>query len=730
MDSVGFRNTIVFWVLAAGLIFSSPAQVRGKEMQHKHTNKLINETSPYLLQHAHNPVNWYPWSNEAFKAAKAQDKPIFLSIGYSTCHWCHVMEQESFSDELTAKIMNEHFISIKVDREQRPDVDNIYMTAVQMMTGSGGWPLSAFLTPDGKPFYGGTYFPPRSAFGRPGFKKVLLTLADMWQNKRSELLDSADKITEALSQTSPQTHKQTLSADVFEKADTLFENSFDPKKGGFSIAPKFPQPTYISWLLTRFNRTNNPKTLQMVEKTLTEMANGGIYDHLGGGFHRYATDARWLIPHFEKMLYDQALISKAYIQTYQITANQTYAKIATEIFDYVLRDMTDPNGGFYSAEDADSEGREGLFYIWEKSEIENLLSLQHAEIFNRYYNITEKGNFEENKTILNITTPIEKIASKFKKEPAYIEEILNISRTALLDHRSKRIRPHRDDKIITAWNALMISSMAYGGAALDQPKYINAAEKAADFLLNTLKKDNRLMRYYRDGKVVSNANLNDYAFTLTALIDLYQGTFDTRWLTEAQLLAEQMIELFYDTEQGGFYFTAKDIQNLIARPKPSHDGVIPSGNSAATLALLRLNRITAKNSYLEKAQKTLDYFSNNLIQSPISYTAMLTALDFAIGPTREVVVVAGSDQTDTNKMLNLLKKSYLPDTVVILKPRGAEAKTLETLAPYIAAYRSIDQKPTAYVCRNYVCKNPVNTTAQLKELLLEKHAIPAGKDYF
>ena len=494
----------------------------------KHTNRLINESSPYLQQHAHNLVDWYPWGDEAFEQAKKEDKPIFLSIGYSTCHWCHVMERESFENEQIAKIMNEHFISIKVDREQRPDVDQIYMNAVQLMTGSGGWPLLVFLTPDGEPFYGGTYFPPKDSYGRPGFERLLLSIADAWKNRRQELVDSASNLIELLKSPSGPVEKRKLSPQILTGAFKYFKDSFDAANGGFGGSPKFPQPTNLSMLLCYWYRTGDEQSLQMVEKTLDAMAKGGIYDHVGGGFHRYATDTRWLIPHFEKMLYDQALLSKVYLQAYKITGNKKYAEISKKIFDYVLRDLIDSKGGFYSAEDADSEGVEGTFYLWEPKQIASILDKDQAKLFNVYYGVTKSGNFEEHKTILNISTSIEQLGKKFNRNPSEIENILTDARAKIFKKRQKRIRPHRDDKVITAWNGLMISSLAYGGAVLQEEKYIAAAKRSAEFILSTLYKDGRLMRYYHDGRAVEKAFLDDYAFMILGLLDLYEASFNTK----------------------------------------------------------------------------------------------------------------------------------------------------------------------------------------------------------
>ncbi len=684
---------------------------------HKYTNRLIKETSPYLLQHAHNPVDWYPWSSEAFERAKKEDKPIFLSIGYSTCHWCHVMEYESFENERIAEIMNEHFINIKVDREQRPDVDQIYMNAVLMMTGSGGWPLSVFLTPDGKPFYGGTYFPPRDVYGRPGFERVLRSIADAWKNRRQELVDSADKLSEVLASLIEPTDREKLSPEILKGGFDYFRDTFDGTNGGFGIAPKFPQPTNLSFLLCYWQRTADEQALEMVEKTLNATAKGGIYDHIGGGFHRYATDAQWLIPHFEKMLYDQALLSKAYLQTYQITKNQKYATTAREIFDYVLRDMTDTNGGFYSAEDADSEGKEGAFYVWDPKQIKLILGKDETEVFIAYYGVTEEGNFEEGKTILNIATPIQQLGEQFKKDRTIGASILATARTKIFDERSKRIRPHRDDKVITAWNGLMISSLAYGGAVLQEDKYVNAAERAACFILNTLHKRGRLMRYYRDGRIVEPAFLDDYAFMIMALLDLYEATFDTKWLIEAKELSEEMIEFFADNEQGGFFLTGKDTEKLIARNKPGSDGAIPSGNSIAALALLKLGRLTMNQNFTEQGSKVLELFSQQLKQSPAYSSAMLTALSFWIGPTQEIVIAGNADAPETKQMLKLVHDSFLPNAVVLFRDYSEAGSAIEQIVPFIKYQTSIDGKSTAYVCENYVCKKPVDEIAGLEKML-------------
>ncbi len=713
-------------VVTAFIIIVASTPPREKRMPavtgtSKHTNRLINETSPYLLQHAHNPVHWYPWGPEAFELAKKQDKPIFLSIGYSTCHWCHVMEEESFENELIAKIMNEHFVSIKVDREQRPDVDQIYMNAVQIMTGSGGWPLSVFLTPDGKPFYGGTYFPPKDMYGRVGFERVLLSIAEAWKTRRSELVNSAGKLNDVLANLIGPANEAELSPQIFEAAFDYFRNVFDSTTGGFGAAPKFPQPTNLSLLLGYWYRTADTQALRMVEKTLDAMAKGGIYDHIGGGFHRYTTDARWLVPHFEKMLYDQALISKVYLQAYQITKNQDYARIAREVFDYVLRDMTDAHGGFYSAEDADSEGKEGTFYLWDPQQLAAILNQDQAKIFTAYYGVTQKGNFEENKTILNITTSIKQLEKKFKKDHSTLLNILRTARGKVFDERSKRIRPHRDDKVITAWNGLMISSLAYGGTVLQEERYTDAAARAAKFILSTLRQNSRLMRYYRDGRTVELAFLDDYAFMIMALLDLYEATFDPQWLIEAKDLSEQMIKLFGDNKAGGFFFTGHDSEKLITRTKPSSDGAIPSGNAVAALALLKLGRLTMNQHFTDQGSKVLKAFSQQLKQSPAFSSVMLTGLSFYLGPTQEIVIAGRSNAPDTKQMLSLLRSKFLPNAVVLFHEGDDPSSDIYKIVPFIKTQTTINSKATAYVCENYICNRPVNDIKELDKMLSDIH---------
>jgi len=705
---------IASFIMLTITVESKAMQKKGDSQ--KHTNRLINEPSPYLLQHAHNPVDWYPWSDEAFAAALKQDKPIFLSIGYSTCHWCHVMERESFSNENIAKVMNENFISIKVDREHRPDIDAVYMKAVQTMTGSGGWPLSVFLTPDGKPFFGGTYFPPTDNYGRRGFKSLLLTVADAWKNDRKNLLQSADTLSDMLSKPS-QTSKQKIDEKILKDSFDYFTGSFDSLNAGFGISPKFPQTSNLSFLLRYFHRTANQQALNMVTQTLNAMAKGGIYDHLGGGFHRYSTDAKWFAPHFEKMLYDQALLTRIYIQAYQVTADENYADIAKDIFEYLLRDMKNNEGPFYSAEDADSEGVEGLFYLWGKKQIFAATDETSAKIFSAYYSVKEKGNFESNKNILHVNTSIESLANEFKISADQVKTILKNTRSKLLDIRAKRIRPHRDEKIITAWNGLMISSLAQGSAVLNEKRYLLAAEKAADFILTKLKKDGRLMRFYAKGKPVQKAFLNDYAFMTMALIDLYHASFNPKWLIEAKTLADEMIVLFSGDQHDGFSLVGADAEKLIIKTISDYDGAIPSGNSTSALALLKLGQLTTDSKYTQRGQKILDAFSSQLRQSPFSLTEMLLAVDFYIGPRQEIVIAGNASSEDTSKIIKTIYSAFLPNSVILLHEPSKQGEKIESVAAFLESQNMIDNKATVYFCENYTCKKPINDFNKFKKLL-------------
>ncbi len=599
------------------------------------SNRLAREKSPYLLQHAHNPVDWYPWSEEAFAKAAGENKPIFLSIGYSTCHWCHVMERESFEDVAVAEILNQNFISIKVDREERPDIDGVYMNYVMSATGSGGWPMSVFLTPDKKPFYGGTYFPPEDRYGRPGFKTLLLSISEAWHTRKEDILRSADSAVAYLNQVPiPAKNTSTLNAKIFDKAFQAFDSSYDDQLGGFGQAPKFPRSHALSFLLRYSKRTGSTRALEMACETLDAMKDGGIYDQLGGGFHRYSTDNFWRIPHFEKMLYDQALLVKTYLEVFEVTGEPEYARIARETLDYVLREMTDPQGGFYSAEDADSqdlenpqEKKEGAFFLWKKEEIEALLEPEAAKAFVSFYGIQDLGNA--------ISDPHREFQGKnvlYRAQRLEGAGLFQHSRKLLLEARSKRPRPYRDDKILSDWNGLMIESFALASQVLGEKKYAEAAIRAAEFIFHNLKEgEGRLLHRYREGEAGIQGNLNDYAFMASAYLAIYRMNSQTPWLQRARGLAEQMEALFWDSKQGGFYLTAHDAETLITRPKEVYDGAVPSANSVAALVFLRLGSVTGELRWASKAHEILAVFGSQLQNSPENFTQMLVALDEAMG---------------------------------------------------------------------------------------------------
>jgi len=603
-------------------------------------NLLSKEKSPYLLQHKNNPVDWHPWDEKAFERAKNEDKPIFLSIGYSTCHWCHVMEHESFENEATAKLLNDNFVSIKVDREERPDLDSVYMSYVQAVSGSGGWPMSVFLTPDKKPFYGGTYFPPQDRWGMPGFPTLLTSIADSWKDRRKEILESADSAVLFLSKeaSAEPAGAGKLSAETLNLAFRRFEEGFDETYGGFGRAPKFPRSHALSLLLRQWLRTKEPAALKIAERTLEAMAQGGLHDQLGGGFHRYSTDALWRIPHFEKMLYDQALLAQTYLDAFQTTGKKEYSQIARQTLDYVLERMTGPEGGFFTAEDADSPDpvdlshkKEGAFYVWERREIIELLADDGAALCD-YYGVEENGNaitdphheFEK-KNVLYIKDPSKPPSVAVQKARADL----------LLSVRNKRPRPHLDDKVLTDWNGLMIGAFARAAAVLNEERYRKAAEKAALFIVHTMKDaSGNLLHRYRDGEAAIQANLNDYAFLLEAYLYLYEIASEADWLVRAREIAESMIERFWDGGRGGFYLTASDAEVLISRPKEIYDGALPSGNSVAALALQRLAVFTGESRYASLASETMEAFADKIAYDPSNYPVMLMALDFAIDPSR------------------------------------------------------------------------------------------------
>ncbi len=687
-------------------------------------NRLINEKSPYLLQHATNPVDWFPWCDEAFEKAKKEDKPIFLSIGYSTCHWCHVMAHESFEDPDVAKLMNETFVNIKVDREERPEIDNIYMAVCQMITGSSGWPLTIIMDFDKKPFTAGTYFPKETRFGRIGMLDLIPKIKDYWENNRNELQVAAEEVIsqlESIDNTPGEELSQDILAEAFREASLLF----DEKNGGFRGAPKFPTPHKLMFLLRYWRRTGNKAALMMVEKTLTAMRLGGIYDHIGFGFHRYSTDSRWLLPHFEKMLYDQALLVMIYIEAYQATKKEEYREVAEEILTYVMRDMTSPNGGFYSAEDADSEGEEGRFYVWSNEEIEEVLGKKDAELFLKIYNFEVEGNFTDQATqektgsnIAHLRKTITELSSELVFTPNELGEKIEVMRQKLFDSRKSRIHPHKDDKILTDWNGLMITAFTIAGRILGKEKYIEVAEKALNFILENLETDSgRLMHRFREDDIAINGMIDDYAFMIWALLELYQTTFNVNHLKKAIQFNDTMIKHFWDNDKGGFFFTPNDGEELIVRKKEIYDGAIPSGNSVAMLNMLRLSRITMDLTLEEKAVQMNKLFSTIIEQSLLAFTFFLTALEYAFGPSFEVVIVGNLSNADTIEMLKALRKEYVPNKVVLFVPSDEKDSDISKITDFVKYKSTKEGRATAYVCINRFCKYPTNEIDKMLEFL-------------
>jgi uncharacterized protein len=678
-------------------------------------NRLAQETSPYLLQHKDNPVNWYAWGEEALEKARAEDKPILLSVGYSACHWCHVMERESFEDEATAEIMNRHFVNIKVDREERPDIDSIYMSAVQAMTRHGGWPMTVFMTPDGAPFYGGTYFPPVPGRGMPSFKQVLLSLAEAYENRRDEVLQSAESVREYLQATMDASiPKSEISEELLDRAENALAGQIDNRFGGFGGAPKFPQAMNLEVLLRHYKRTGDPAALSGLELTLRQMANGGIYDQLGGGFARYSVDEYWLVPHFEKMLYDNALLARLYLEAYQATGDAFYRRIAEETLDYVARDMRDPEGGFYSAEDADSEGEEGRFYVWTPAEIEAALEPDEAKLAMRFWDVTERGNFE-GKNILNVPRPLEAVAAEFDMPPEELWQRIVGIREKLFAEREKRVRPGRDEKVLAAWNGLMLRAFALAARVTGREDYREFAEKNASFLLEKLKVDGRLRRSYKDGRARFSGYLEDYASVADGLVELYEATFETRWLDEAEALADAVLELFWDDEKGTFYDVADDHEELVTRPRDVYDNATPSGNSVAVDVLLRLSILLDREDYRERAGTVLENLSGGMAQLPGAFGRLLSALDFYLSTPYEVVIVGDAQAPDTRALLKAVYSSYLPNKVVA--GRSEEDERAARLVPLLADRPRREGKATAYVCVNYACQSPTTDPEGLKEQL-------------
>jgi uncharacterized protein YyaL (SSP411 family) len=735
-------------------------------------NRLAHESSPYLLQHQHNPVDWYPWGPEALARAKAEDKPIFLSIGYSACHWCHVMEHESFENAGIAAVVNEHFVPIKVDREERPDLDQIYMNAVQLMTGRGGWPMSVFLTPDLEPFFGGTYWPPTARMGMPGFDQVLRAVADAWQNRRQAAVEQGRQLAEAVREAgegsgdkgsgfgvqgsggqevggrrSEVRIEAEAARGVLENAKRQLARAFDSTNGGFGTAPKFPHSMDLRLLLRLWRRQPREETLHLVTHTLQKMAAGGIYDHLAGGFARYSVDERWLVPHFEKMLYDNGLLTSTYLDAVQAlrspyhwsgcAANRSeqsrtspaqhpdhwsgLCRAIRETCDYILRYMTDEDGGFHSTEDADSEGEEGKFYVWKPAEVKAILGPEKGERFCYVYDVTEPGNFEHGQSILNLPKTIEQCARLKGWNVDELQAVLADSRSKLLAVRDQRVRPGKDDKILVSWNALMIDGLARAAQVLNEGKYLAAAERAANFLLKHVSRaDGRLLHTWRRGKAKLDAYLDDYAYLTSALVTLYETDFDERWIDDAVRLADLMRLHFEDREGGGFFFTADDHEQLIARNKDFHDASVPSGNGMAATALIRLGKLTGKTEYLESARGALVAGWPVMERMPMAAGQLLMALDMWLGPLHELVVIGGSDEAASRAVLDEIQRTYLPHRVLAYRPTAMPASDMSKhLAPVFTGRTAVDGQPTLYVCENFACQAPRVGAAAIRAALEE-----------
>ncbi|MGB3908723.1 MAG: thioredoxin domain-containing protein [Methanomethylovorans sp.] len=694
------------------------------DTRHRPPNLLINEKSPYLLQHAYDPVQWYPWGEAAFERSKAENKPIFLSIGYSTCHWCHVMEKESFEDPEVAELMNTTCVCIKVDREERPDIDSIYMDVCQAITGRGGWPLTILMTPDKEPFFAATYIPKRSRFGNPGMLELIPHIAKVWMQQQEDILQTARELKATLSSAMVQISAKSTCTELDEK--TLHNgysqllSAFDEQAGGFGRAPKFPSPHNLTFLLRYWHRTGNPKALQMVTKTLDAMRRGGIYDHIGFGFHRYSTDGGWLVPHFEKMLYDQAMLIMAYTESFQVTGIEDHRQVAEEIIKYVLRDMRSAEGTFYCAEDADSEGVEGKFYLWKKEEIYDILPVETADLVCKVYEVSSEGNYKEEisgittrQNILHLTRPMYEIARELGLSLDELLSKLESSKKILFAARERRIHPSKDDKVLTDWNGLMIAALGKASRAFERSEYAQAASEAANFILEHMSsRDGRLLHRYRDGEASINGFLEDYAFFVWGLIELYQATLEKRYLEHALRLNSLQMHDFMDDE-GGFFHTSKDSETLLFRKKDVYDGAIPSGNSVSMLNLIRLSRMTGTTYLEEKAYASMKVFSSQIDTMPMAYPQFLQALDFIVGQAYEVVIAGNKKDEDTKEMLSILNRPFLPNMVLLLK----EDDSMEELAPYTKNMIMGDGRPRAYVCQDYSCNMPIMSVFLFKGLI-------------
>ena len=678
--------------------------------EHKHTNRLINESSPYLLQHAHNPVEWYPWGEEALEKSRSENKPILLSIGYSACHWCHVMERESFENERIAELMNANFVNIKVDREERPDLDQVYMNAVQMMTRHGGWPLTVFLTPDLVPFYGGTYFPPEDRYQMPGFPRILIAVSEAFRTRPQEIQQSAWEILSELRRMSVASQSsEIINAQLLDNAYRSLARAYDSRHGGFGGAPKFPSSMNLDFLLRTYKRTGDRNALEMVTHTCRKMAAGGMYDQLGGGFHRYSTDARWLVPHFEKMLYDNALLARLYLRVYQATGEEFFRRVAEETLDYVVREMRDESGAFYSTQDADSEGVEGKFFLWDKEEIEMLLDERDARLFNSYYDVTAGGNFEE-KNILNVARAPETVAAELGVAVEELTQAIARGRRTLFEAREKRVKPGRDEKVIAAWNGLMLESFAEAAAVLEREDYREIARKNAEFIAGSLTTDGLLRHVFKDGRAKHAAFLDDYAFVLSGLVTLFETTGKLRWLEDSLRLAKKMFEEFWDEEDGGFFYTGRSGERLIVRQKDYFDNATPSGNSVAAEALLRLSTLTANEDFKRKAVNVLRLVRDAVERYPSAFGYALGAYDLYLSTPKEIVIVSTDDE-QARRLAREIWSRYIPNKVVAQATDGDERAV--QLIPLLQDRHATDGRATAYVCENYACRQPVNTPEEL-----------------
>jgi uncharacterized protein len=682
----------------------------------KHTNRLIHESSPYLLQHAHNPVDWYPWGDEAFARAKEENKPVLLSVGYSACHWCHVMERESFENEFIAKLMNDLFINIKVDREERPDVDEVYMNAVQMLTGRGGWPMTMFLTPERQPFYGGTYFPPEDRHGLPGFPRVLQGVAQAYRGKQQDVQKSVEQILSALNRMSkPEDSTPTIAPDLVGKAAEQVAGAYDAENGGLGQSPKFPNPGAYELFLRHYHHAKTQRFLDMVIHTITQMAHGGIYDQIGGGFHRYSVDEKWLVPHFEKMLYDNAQLVRILAQLYRATGNGVFKRVMEQTLDYLLREMLHSEGGFYSTQDADSEGEEGRFFIWSLAEINQVLGREDGEIFARMYDVTDSGNFE-GKNILHPVLTVDQATRLFKKSPDQIEMLVANAKQKLFEVREQREKPFRDEKIIVSWNGLMLSGLAEALTISPKPSFLAAANRTIDLIFAKLFADGLLLHTYKDGQAKQLGFLDDYAFLAVGLLDFYQAAFDRSALQRATELTEIMVREFWDEKGGAFFYTGNSHEQLITRAKPVFDASVPSGNAKATELLLRMYHFTGREDFLSKAETTLRSYSHAMTGQPFGFAHMLCALDFYLQKPKEVVLIGSPDDSNTADLLAVIHSIYTPNmTLQIVAPD----QLLETISALLRGKGQIGGKATAYVCHDYTCSAPVTDPGELKSLLAD-----------